>query len=151
MDADVEPSGGAHRTVITTDKNGYASTTFKHSHTFREFYSECKNGSNALIDYATYQDMWEQALNTAKNAEETEEGAMIEVLYKGSMVEMTYDEIKAIKDSQTTVYTQPQADAQDTIDTMYSEYMDRTYTYTCLLYTSPSPRDKRQSRMPSSA
>lgn len=31
------------------------------------------------------------------------------------MVEMTYDEIKAIKDSQTTVYTQPQADAQDTM------------------------------------
>ena len=25
------------------------------------------------------------------------------------------------------------------------------YTQTCLLYTSPSPRDKRQSRMPSSA
>ena len=25
------------------------------------------------------------------------------------------------------------------------------HTYTCLLYTSPSPRDKRQSRMPSSA
>ena len=24
-------------------------------------------------------------------------------------------------------------------------------TYACLLYTSPSPRDKRQSRMPSSA
>ena len=26
-----------------------------------------------------------------------------------------------------------------------------TYTESCLLYTSPSPRDKRQSRMPSSA
>ena len=26
-----------------------------------------------------------------------------------------------------------------------------SYTTTCLLYTSPSPRDKRQSRMPSSA
>ena len=26
-----------------------------------------------------------------------------------------------------------------------------TGTYACLLYTSPSPRDKRQSRMPSSA
>ena len=26
-----------------------------------------------------------------------------------------------------------------------------TITDTCLLYTSPSPRDKRQSRMPSSA
>ena len=25
------------------------------------------------------------------------------------------------------------------------------FTVTCLLYTSPSPRDKRQSRMPSSA
>ena len=27
----------------------------------------------------------------------------------------------------------------------------RDYLYICLLYTSPSPRDKRQSRMPSSA
>ena len=25
------------------------------------------------------------------------------------------------------------------------------YAFSCLLYTSPSPRDKRQSRMPSSA
>ena len=32
--------------------------------------------------------------------------------------------------------------------------IDKTYPmegYICLLYTSPSPRDKRQSRMPSSA
>ena len=28
---------------------------------------------------------------------------------------------------------------------------DEDQTKTCLLYTSPSPRDKRQSRMPSSA
>ena len=28
---------------------------------------------------------------------------------------------------------------------------DRDVVYACLLYTSPSPRDKRQSRMPSSA
>ena len=27
----------------------------------------------------------------------------------------------------------------------------RQWIYGCLLYTSPSPRDKRQSRMPSSA
>ena len=26
-----------------------------------------------------------------------------------------------------------------------------TYSYTCLLYTSPSPRDRTRSRMPSSA
>ena len=31
-----------------------------------------------------------------------------------------------------------------------AEYMD-TWVWFCLLYTSPSPRDKRQSRMPSSA
>ena len=27
----------------------------------------------------------------------------------------------------------------------------KTYIYTCLLYTSPSPRDRQKSRMPSSA
>ena len=32
-----------------------------------------------------------------------------------------------------------------------AENPDDAYKYTCLLYTSPSPRDKRQSRMPSSA
>ena len=31
------------------------------------------------------------------------------------------------------------------------QYFSETRKYTCLLYTSPSPRDKRQSRMPSSA
>ena len=31
------------------------------------------------------------------------------------------------------------------------ETLDEYWQYTCLLYTSPSPRDKRQSRMPSSA
>ena len=32
-----------------------------------------------------------------------------------------------------------------------SDFEYSTQSYTCLLYTSPSPRDKRQSRMPSSA
>ena len=30
-------------------------------------------------------------------------------------------------------------------------FRDNGYDIPCLLYTSPSPRDKRQSRMPSSA
>ena len=30
-------------------------------------------------------------------------------------------------------------------------FKDTGYAFSCLLYTSPSPRDKRQSRMPSSA
>ena len=33
--------------------------------------------------------------------------------------------------------------------TTYEEFLDQDID--CLLYTSPSPRDKRQSRMPSSA
>ena len=35
--------------------------------------------------------------------------------------------------------------------TGYAEWPKNTPNYYCLLYTSPSPRDKRQSRMPSSA
>ena len=31
------------------------------------------------------------------------------------------------------------------------DYDDRKFALTCLLYTSPSPRDMRRSRMPSSA
>ena len=38
------------------------------------------------------------------------------------------------------------------IDTRQTQEMLQTLTQgSCLLYTSPSPRDKRQSRMPSSA
>ena len=41
-------------------------------------------------------------------------------------------------------------DGAATMDWMEQE-QERGITITCLLYTSPSPRDKRQSRMPSSA
>ena len=37
------------------------------------------------------------------------------------------------------------------IDEVVVSFFDKDKSYTCLLYTSPSPRDKRQSRMPSSA
>ena len=144
MDDDVKPSGGQHETYLTTDENGYASTTFVHKHTFREFYSDCKDGNNMLIDYATYQQMWQKVLEDGAEAEATEPGNSLVVLYKGARLEMTYDEIKAIHDTQTTVYTQPHEVAQDTIDTMYSEYMARTYTYTVTEldnYTRPAATD----------
>ena len=32
-----------------------------------------------------------------------------------------------------------------------TERRDTDYNYSCLLYTSPSPRDRQKSRMPSSA
>ena len=40
-----------------------------------------------------------------------------------------------------------------TLDLKYSDthFLSTTKVSFCLLYTSPSPRDKRQSRMPSSA
>ena len=37
------------------------------------------------------------------------------------------------------------------VDSSLSSFSVKARGYTCLLYTSPSPRDKRQSRMPSSA
>ena len=42
-------------------------------------------------------------------------------------------------------------DAGPTVLTMYNVFADLFHSCGCLLYTSPSPRDKRQSRMPSSA
>ena len=42
-------------------------------------------------------------------------------------------------------------DVQGTLKEIISPDLSFTYQSNCLLYTSPSPRDKRQSRMPSSA
>ena len=44
-----------------------------------------------------------------------------------------------------------QAQANELLALAESQVQDATDLYGCLLYTSPSPRDKRQSRMPSSA
>ena len=46
----------------------------------------------------------------------------------------------------------PQASMGYNIDELLADTSDgHAVSQTCLLYTSPSPRDKRQSRMPSSA
>ena len=37
------------------------------------------------------------------------------------------------------------------LDSYIKDYFNYGWDWDCLLYTSPSPRDKRQSRMPSSA
>lgn len=102
MDADVEPSGGEHRTVVTTDKNGHADTTFTHTHTFREFYSTCFDGLSQVIDYEMYKSKWDTTLALT---EELADGETLPVVYMGATVEMTADEIKAIYDAQQVVYT----------------------------------------------
>ena len=48
-------------------------------------------------------------------------------------------------------YCEYYAGAADKVHGETLPYLDGYTVYTCLLYTSPSPRDKRQSRMPSSA
>ena len=40
---------------------------------------------------------------------------------------------------------------EDRIDDALQYYRDYHFDGTCLLYTSPSPRDRQKSRMPSSA
>ena len=52
--------------------------------------------------------------------------------------------LSSIGDVETDTEVAPKT---DTVDTGLTPVFFRT----CLLYTSPSPRDKRQSRMPSSA
>ena len=44
-----------------------------------------------------------------------------------------------------------ESEAEDEYKQMLIDSSAKDVVYTCLLYTSPSPRDKRQSRMPSSA
>ena len=60
--------------------------------------------------------------------------------------------------STMTVYSSTATSASDIFLNQRTIYQDSagttlapSYWYACLLYTSPSPRDKRQSRMPSSA
>ena len=53
-------------------------------------------------------------------------------------------QIKAMSDEFYQYLEKLKVDAQ-------KDVTDKTDYTTCLLYTSPSPRDKRQSRMPSSA
>ena len=42
-------------------------------------------------------------------------------------------------------------DLQLPVESWIGDYVEPTYVYGCLLYTSPSPRDRTRSRMPSSA
>ena len=58
---------------------------------------------------------------------------------------LTYDPGRKVTTTQKIVVQNPDSDTPD------EKKVYMPVPYNCLLYTSPSPRDKRQSRMPSSA
>ena len=126
MDDDVKPSGGAHKTTITTNENGYASTTFVHEHTFKEFYSVCLDQNMGEIDYGTYESMLKEAISAISGAA----GAEIIVNYRGGSSPMSEAEAMALCTNQQNVYTQTEEKATKTIEELYDAYVKRTYTYT---------------------
>ena len=63
---------------------------------------------------------------------------------KSNSVKMTFSE-------NNLTITSNSPEVGESRETMAINYKGEEVSIACLLYTSPSPRDKRQSRMPSSA
>ena len=62
------------------------------------------------------------------------------------------DNVNFVGDPVAVVIAESLAEAKEAAEKVEVDYkVLKAVTSTCLLYTSPSPRDKRQSRMPSSA
>ena len=63
-----------------------------------------------------------------------------------TVIQPTIAEEKAVK-IRCAAYCRVSSDSEDQLNS----FMAQTRYYSCLLYTSPSPRDTERSRMPSSA
>ena len=59
--------------------------------------------------------------------------------------------VKRIDREDEIIVVYDQNRVTDEVRAIFDLYRHEVKAYPCLLYTSPSPRDKRQSRMPSSA
>ena len=73
-----------------------------------------------------------------------------ETLSANEMTEDVHIRLMVTRGLRSTPYQDPRVVVSDATIVIAPEYK-RPRPETCLLYTSPSPRDKRQSRMPSSA
>ena len=142
MDDDDEPSGGQHKTTITTNENGYAETTFVHEETFKEFYSICFDQAMGEIDHSAYTAMLDEAIATITGAPA---GVEIIVNYRGTTESSTADAALALCQAQKeSVYTQTEEEAVSILEEVYDEYCDRTYKYTVTEidgYTRPGSTD----------
>ena len=68
------------------------------------------------------------------------------VLFQGEMSEEEFQMFRSLIDELSVIFVQ-----QDSTTSVLISSIVSTSVTTCLLYTSPSPRDVRSSRMPSSA
>ena len=84
--------------------------------------------------------------NSKKKDEKWYTNTNITYTFSGGKVTGSYGDATAKKHADTLFTSQDETDGLGTEGDVRSEGLK-----TCLLYTSPSPRDKRQSRMPSSA
>ena len=118
---------------------------------------ELEPGLNALVglEYARYEQEWSEIFDTETSDRAFEEEVMLSgfanaaVKPEGSAV--TFDNAQETYTARYTMETVALAFAitEEAIeDNLYDRLASR---YTCLLYTSPSPRDLVISRMPSSA
>ena len=79
------------------------------------------------------------------------EGQVSQIKTQIANPEVNMEVVQLEKPTKIAVYTPPNKQPWDDAVTMVLEYAEIPYDKICLLYTSPSPRDRQKSRMPSSA
>ena len=104
-------------------------------------------GVHTMASGETYNGEYNMNVREGKGSLTTEDSQTIEGTFKGGKAHGS--DIKICFEN-GDFYKGMMEDGDMTGRGEYKSIAKRA-TYTCLLYTSPSPRDKRQSRMPSSA
>ena len=69
---------------------------------------------------------------------------------KQALTSLEYNNVNSVRQGKVIDLELNESSEEAAIDNI-QEMCEKLLANTCLLYTSPSPRDKRQSRMPSSA
>ena len=142
------PGGGQSFETVAVTMNNITNATLQ--------FSGLTVGDTYLYNYTTYQSInngseyWGTSLNGSFNATGTT--MMVNITVQSGMeYESQFCVVSELKNSAGVPYN-------SAFDCIYIEMIETVVTSSttgtiqaCLLYTSPSPRDKRQSRMPSSA
>ena len=107
------------------------------------------------VDNDTFRQMYQGGLSKSemeKSATRKFTARSPRVETRAKPIEDTVSDLEAVPMSSDNINESPDPDdTQDVLDTSEVESPITESIETCLLYTSPSPRDRQQSRMPSSA